>query len=587
MIGVSNGDPNCQEWDKKRERSLFNGIAQVIVQPTRRPGTLVLEATSRRLEQATLTLTANEATLRPAIADTQALEADLRTSIALVLFAISWTASATLYASTFYVDALRGNDFNPGTSPTAPWKSLDKVNGSRYHAGDRILFHSGSRWAGQLVLSSSGAEGAPILIDRYGKGKLPRIDGKGRVENVLQLENVEEIEVHHLEITNHGAQPGVRRGVLIASINFGTAHHLVVSDLYIHDVNGTNERKETGGILFRTIGDERPSNFDGLSILRNILWKVDRSAIAGQSSEALRSRWHPSLHVIIRDNYAEDIGGDGIVPWATDGALIEHNIVMHCNQRAGSYNAGIWPWSTDNSLFQLNEAAYTHSTLDGEGFDSDYNSRNSHFLYNFSHDNDGGFMLICTPVKRNPLENVGNSGTLIQHNISWNDHARIFNLSGADRTNVQSNAIYIAPGDDVEVLLTSNWDGWSTDAVFRDNTFDVAGTARFGHELQRKPDGTYEIGPGWGGAKDIRFAGNRYFGRFADMPVDSTGAVDSQFHGMALDWREPLFDPGRPDTFSTYLRKHRTWMVRLFVRQFGGSIQLGTAEPLAVPRAEK
>ena len=497
------------------------------------------------------------------------------------LMGICLALPLSLGASTFYVDSLRGDDSNPGKSPSMPWKTLDKVNASRYQAGDRILFHSGSRWVGQLALSSSGAKNAPILIDRYGKGKLPRIDGEGTVENVLQLVNVEEVEVRHLEITNCGAQPGIRRGVLIASANFGTAHHLQVSDLYIHDINGANEWKETGGILFRTVGNTLPSNFDGLIIERNILWKVDRSAIAGQSSESGRSRWHPSLHVIIRDNYAEDIGGDGIVPWTTDGALVEHNIVTRSNQRAGSYNAGIWPWSTDNSLFQLNEAAFTHSTLDGEGFDSDFNSRNTRFLNNYSHDNEGGFMLICTPVKRNPLENAGNTGTLIQHNISRNDHARIFNLSGADHTTVESNAIYTAPGSEVEMLVVSNWEGWSNGAIFRGNTFDVAGTGHFGHELRRNQDGTYEIAAGWGGAKDIRFVGNRYFGQMVDLPVDAAAVVETHFQAVHLPWKEPIFDPAHPADFATYLAKHRRWMLRLFTSQFNEPVHLGISQPFS------
>src|SRR5215469_2043691 len=44
FLGVGNGDPNCQESDKEPERSLFNGLAQVIVQSTRTPGTLTVEA---------------------------------------------------------------------------------------------------------------------------------------------------------------------------------------------------------------------------------------------------------------------------------------------------------------------------------------------------------------------------------------------------------------------------------------------------------------------------------------------------------------------------------------------------------------
>jgi hypothetical protein len=490
------------------------------------------------------------------------------------ILCVVFSAPSVLLAETYYVDAARGSDANPGTSATLAWKTLDAVNHGHFAPGDSILFCSGSRWSGHLTLSSSGSNGAPILVDRYGAGPLPRFDGEGAVENVLEVVNVHDVEVRHLEITNEGAQTGTRRGVLIAATDFGTVRHIVVGDLYIHDVNGTNQRKDTGGILFRTTGTQTPSRFDGLTIERNIIWKVDRSAIAGESSESTRSRWFPSLHVVIRDNYADDIGGDGIVPWATDGALIEGNVVVRGNQRANTYNAGIWPWSTDNSLFVLNEAAYVHGTMDGEGFDSDFNSRNTRFAWNYSHDNDGGFMLICTPGHRNPIENVGNTGTVIEYNISRNDHARTFNLSGADETTVAHNAIYTAPNDDVQILLVSSWEGWSKGAVFRDNTFDVAGTGRYGHEVHRAPDGTYQIEAGWGGASDIRFEANRYFGHIVNMPADSGASRESQFRKPRLDWDEPTFDPAHPETFSAYLGKHRAWMLQLFMSQFKQAPQL-------------
>jgi beta-galactosidase len=44
LIGVGNGDPNCPESDKEPHRSLFNGLAQVIVQATKSPGTIEIEA---------------------------------------------------------------------------------------------------------------------------------------------------------------------------------------------------------------------------------------------------------------------------------------------------------------------------------------------------------------------------------------------------------------------------------------------------------------------------------------------------------------------------------------------------------------
>jgi beta-galactosidase len=46
LIGVGNGDPNCQESDKMPKRSLFNGLAQVIVQATKVSGEISIEAST-------------------------------------------------------------------------------------------------------------------------------------------------------------------------------------------------------------------------------------------------------------------------------------------------------------------------------------------------------------------------------------------------------------------------------------------------------------------------------------------------------------------------------------------------------------
>ncbi|MGB6743791.1 MAG: beta-galactosidase GalA [Terracidiphilus sp.] len=44
LIGVGNGNPNCQESDKEPRRSLYNGLAQVILQSTKRAGEIHIEA---------------------------------------------------------------------------------------------------------------------------------------------------------------------------------------------------------------------------------------------------------------------------------------------------------------------------------------------------------------------------------------------------------------------------------------------------------------------------------------------------------------------------------------------------------------
>jgi beta-galactosidase len=72
LIGVGNGDPNCQESDKEPKRSLFNGLAQVIVQSTRTPGTITVEAYCEPYPRPVLpavrvTITTKKVELRPAV----------------------------------------------------------------------------------------------------------------------------------------------------------------------------------------------------------------------------------------------------------------------------------------------------------------------------------------------------------------------------------------------------------------------------------------------------------------------------------------------------------------------------------------
>ena len=72
LIGVGNGDPNCQESDKEPKRSLFNGLAQVILQATKRAGEIHIEAVKEGWEgpellPAKLVIVTKKVELRPAV----------------------------------------------------------------------------------------------------------------------------------------------------------------------------------------------------------------------------------------------------------------------------------------------------------------------------------------------------------------------------------------------------------------------------------------------------------------------------------------------------------------------------------------
>jgi len=73
IIGVGNGDPNCQESDKAPRRSLFNGLAQMIVQSTKTPGEIQVEARMRgghapEQTQPKLVITSRQVEPRPSVA---------------------------------------------------------------------------------------------------------------------------------------------------------------------------------------------------------------------------------------------------------------------------------------------------------------------------------------------------------------------------------------------------------------------------------------------------------------------------------------------------------------------------------------
>jgi len=68
IIGVGNGDPTCHEPDKGNNRSLFNGLAQVILQSRRGgSGNLVLRAKTKCMESSEITLNVKAAPLLPLV----------------------------------------------------------------------------------------------------------------------------------------------------------------------------------------------------------------------------------------------------------------------------------------------------------------------------------------------------------------------------------------------------------------------------------------------------------------------------------------------------------------------------------------
>lgn len=68
IIGLGNGNPNCHEPEKGNKRSLFYGLAQVIIQSKEGSGPITLTASTPGLKPATITINADQVAPVPSVA---------------------------------------------------------------------------------------------------------------------------------------------------------------------------------------------------------------------------------------------------------------------------------------------------------------------------------------------------------------------------------------------------------------------------------------------------------------------------------------------------------------------------------------
>ena len=422
---------------------------------------------------------------------------------------VALAAAAACSAKTYHIDAA-ANDLQDGLTPATAWKSLDKFNATVFKPDDRILFKSGQHWTGQLRPQGSGSSAAnrflPIRIGRYGEGDLPLIDGEGRFTATLLIRDVEYWEVCDLAITNKGATTAPdRTGVRIQADSLKVMRGITLRGLHVHDVNGDLRKSHEGhGILFEA-NPKTDTSFDGILIENCNLERTDRNGICQRGLGKSRSK-----NVIIRSNNLNDIGGDGIKLWGTNGGLIEHNIVRNCRARCADAAAGIWPFACDDTIIQYNEVTGTKGTKDGQAFDSDYLCNRTIIQYNYSYENEGGFILVCSPG------NSYNIDTIVRNNVSVRDginSARVIQIGGnPTHTQFLDNTIVLGPKQNLPLVSFNDWDGGNAkDTSFIHNSFIVSDGGR----------ATYALGKSTG----TRFSNNIIVGRHDGLPDGTRTAV--------------------------------------------------------------
>ena len=375
---------------------------------------------------------------------------------------------------TYYVDAENGDDNNDGTSPETAWKTLAKASSIRQlKAGGSILLKAGCVWNGEqlTVRNAQGTEAEPVVIGSYGEGAKPVINGNGADWDAdtkeelaaVHIYNSENIVIENLEITNWDSTVSgdyvqsskLLSGLVVENKDAGELSNIIIRGNRIHDVNGRmagGAEKAAGGLIVVVTGEgsnhtgETESWYNGLTIDGNEVYDVCHEAIYMESVWASRtlvggtssdtgyqndgnSSWIGSRDVLIENNYVHDVAGDGIVPINTTDALVQYNLIDNSADTNWDYSANVnhaalWTWNTDNVTFRYNEASNTSKaakdtgllpgTNDSMAFDFDYGVQNCLYEYNYSHDNYGGFMMLC-PGPGATANNIA------RYNLSVND----------------------------------------------------------------------------------------------------------------------------------------------------------------------
>lgn len=396
--------------------------------------------------------------------------------------------------STYYVDAEHGHDTNSGLFKIDAWKSLDNIRKLRLRPGDKVLLKRGGTYEGELEICGQGRADRRIYVAAYGLGDKPCIVGTDTSLYAVRIYNSDYVTLRDIEIVNTGKERRPHRtGLKIECKDYGVSNNIIVDGVEVRDVNGSLVKAEGGGsgILIVNGGDEIISVFDRLTIQNCRIRRCSRNGIiwSGYSS---RENWHPSKHTVIRKNVIEEVPGDGIVPVGCDSTLIEYNVMRYCPDILPETEAaaGIWPWSCDNTTIQLNEVSGHKAPWDGQGFDADWNCRNTRIQYNYSHDNDGGMVLICNNGEAPASSNIGNIGTIVHHNISYNDGHRnrptrvgmfspVIHVAGpVKKAGIYNNIIHSdigpAEGADMSVMTLDSWGGYPDSTIVIENVFHTA-----------------------------------------------------------------------------------------------------------------
>lgn len=348
-------------------------------------------------------------------------------------------------AATYYVHPTAGIDQQPGTSPSAPWRTLAKANAASLQPGDRVLLAAGQTFEGQLFFTGlNGTAEAPIILSSYAPAGVTgetraTIDARGYVAAV-RLKNSRHVRVADLVLTADGGglragQPpkaDLRCGVLVEADAPGS-----YEGFHLHRLLARNVAFEDAGFV-RPASDVNTPN----GTLR-YGWGI-RFMVTSAEAQLSRIRVtdceirdvnHTGLKFTAPTNGIQDVrvervrvlnsGGPGVQMSGVRGGVFTALHVDGSGSTKDTRNwgrgSGLWTWGTSDVVIERSQFLNANGPGDSAGVHIDFNCRNVIVQYNLSANNAGGF-----------CEILGNNfNCAYRYNVSVNDGHRVKGKDGA------------------------------------------------------------------------------------------------------------------------------------------------------------
>jgi hypothetical protein len=384
--------------------------------------------------------------------------------------ATSLNPAAARPAARFYLDCSAPTS---GTGTQAsPWNSLASPNAFTFIPGAQILIQRGTTCNGTLAPHGSGSATAPIVIDAYGTGAQPIING-GNAEEAVKLFNQQYWEINNLEITG-----GNLYGVYISGNTPNQSlNHIYLKNLNVHGANFTSTKRSDSGEVFvdsKGVGE----------VLNDVLIDgviahdshVSQGIAVSAGGAWTGTRGAPQTlgnNITVQNSTAHDVYGDGIIITETTNGLLQNNVVYRsglCPTCTGSTPVGLWEWYCHTCTVQNNES-YANQSWGGDGgdFDIDYYNNNNVVQYNYGHDSAGYCVAFFGADATPSLDNIfrynvcSNNGR--RSDLSKDGEVYVYTWDNGSLNGVQiyNNTFYWNPATNAAALITS-------DATFSGNS---------------------------------------------------------------------------------------------------------------------